>query len=79
MSKARKFLLFIASLMLSISLFGQDDKSRDISYSFAYLPPSLITSNGEFGWLPIYANFEANVHYKPFDLISFSSGLGFSE
>jgi len=77
MRTTRNLLTVIALTMLSIGLFGQDDKPRDISYSFSYLPPSLFISDGEFGWLPIYANFEANVHYKPFEVISFSSGLGY--
>ncbi|MCJ7716884.1 MAG: hypothetical protein MUO54_10260, partial [Anaerolineales bacterium] len=32
---------------------------------------------GEFEFFPIYTNFEANIHYKPFNKISFTSGIGF--
>ncbi|MEN8250981.1 MAG: hypothetical protein ABFS32_18760 [Bacteroidota bacterium] len=73
----RKSLAIIAFVMLSIGLFSQEQKSSPLSYSLSYLPPYLISSEGDFSFFPIYTNFEANIHYKPFDLISFSSGLGF--
>lgn len=73
-----KTLWLVASiLLLSIGLFGQETKSDVLSYSLSYIPPHLISSNGEFDFVPIYLNFEANIHYKPFDFISFTSGLGY--
>jgi hypothetical protein len=49
-----------------------------LSYSLSYIPPSLISSYGEFEFVPIFLNVEANIHYKPFDFISFTSGLGYN-
>ena len=65
--------------MLSDSLSGQDTKSDVLAYSFSYITPYLISSNFlECEFAPVYLNVEANIHYKPFDRISFSSGFGYS-
>jgi len=65
-------------ILLSIGLYGQDTKSDDLSFSLSYITPYLISSDFlECEFVPIYMNVEANIHYKPFDRISFSSGLGY--
>lgn len=79
MKRIKTLWLVATILLLSVSLFGQDTKSDLLSYSLSYIPPSLTSQGGEFRFAPIYINFEANIHYKPFDRISFSSGLGFSK
>jgi hypothetical protein len=79
MKRIKNLWLAATILLLSVSLFGQDTKSDVLSYSLSYIPPSLTSRGGEFRFSPIYFNFEANIHYKPFDRISFSSGLGFSK
>lgn len=78
MKRIKTLLLIPAIVLLSIGLYGQETKSDVLSYSLSYITPYFITSDfleGEFA--PIYINFEANIHYKPFDRISFSSGLGY--
>jgi len=77
MKRVKTLWLLASILLLSTSLFGQDTKSDVLSYSLSYIPPSLTSWQGEFRFAPIYINFEANIHYKPFDGISFSSGLGY--
>ena len=64
-------------LLFSIGLFGQENKPNVLSYSLSYIPPSFASSEGEFFFVPIYLNFEANINYKPFEVISFTSGLGY--
>jgi len=65
-------------ILLSIGLYGQDTKSDVLSFSLSYITPYLISSDFlECEFVPIYMNVEANIHYKPFDRISFSSGLGY--
>jgi hypothetical protein len=78
MKRIKTLWLVATILLLSVSLFGQDTKSDVLSYSLSYIPPSLTSWRGEFEFAPTYINFEANIHYKPFDRISFSSGLGYS-
>ena len=68
-----------AFLIVSIELCGQEKKSSLLSYSLSYIQPTLISSQGEFEIVPIYLNVEANIHSKPFDFISFSSGLGYNK
>jgi hypothetical protein len=76
--KRIKTLWLVATILLfSITLVGQDNKPSAFSYSLSYIPPSLLSSDGEFEFVPIYLNVEANIHYKPFDFISFTSGLGY--
>lgn len=77
MKRLQRLFLCAVLAIFSISLFGQEDNSKDFSYSFSYIPPYLFLSQGDFGFLPAYANFEANIHYKPFDRVSLSSGLGY--
>ena len=77
MKRIKTLLLIPAIVLLSIGLFGQDTKSDVLSYSLSYITPYLISSDADFEFEPIYINFEANIHYKPFDRISFSSGLGY--
>jgi hypothetical protein len=78
MKRIKTLLLVPAVLLLSIGLFGQDTKSDVLSYSLSYITPYLISSDFlECEFAPIYLNVEANIHYKPFDRISFSSGLGY--
>jgi hypothetical protein len=77
MKRIKTLWLVATILLLSVSLFGQDTKSDVLSYSLSYIPPSLISHDADFKFVPIYINFEANIHYKPFDRISFSSGLGY--
>ena len=72
-----KYWFLAAFLTVSIGLSGQEKKSSLLSYSLSYIQPTLISSQGEFEFVPIYLNVEANIHYKPFDFISFSSGLGY--
>ena len=65
-------------ILLSIGLYGQDTKSDVLSFSLSYITPYLIYSDFlECEFAPIYMNIETNIHYKPFDRISFSSGLGY--
>jgi len=65
-------------LLLSMGMFGQHTKSDVLSFSLSYITPYLISSDFlECEFAPIYMNVEANIHYKPFDRISFSSGLGY--
>jgi hypothetical protein len=78
MKRIKTLWLLITILLVSTGLSGQDTKSDVLSYSLSYIPPSLHSWRGEFKFAPIYINFEANIHYKPFDRISFSSGLGYS-
>jgi len=77
MKRVKTLCLVPTFILLSIGLYGQDSKSDVLSYSFSYITPYLISSDAEFEFEPIYINFEANIHYKPFDRISFSSGLGY--
>ena len=77
MKRIKTLWLVPTFILLSIGLFGQDTKSDVLSYSFSYITPYLISSDADFEFEPIYINFEANIHYKPFDRISFSSGLGY--
>ena len=59
-------------------MFGQDTKTDVLAYSFSYITPYLIYSDFlECEYAPVYLNVEANIHYKPFERISFSSGLGY--
>jgi hypothetical protein len=74
-----KYWILAAFVIVSIGLFGQGKKSSLLSYSLSYIQPTLISSQGEFEFAPIYLNVEANIHYKPFDFISFSSGLGYNK
>jgi len=61
-----------------MGMFGQDTKSDVLSFSLSYITPYLIYSDFlECEYAPVYLNVEANIHYKPFDRISFSSGLGY--
>ena len=65
-------------ILLSMGMFGQDTKSDLLSFSLSYITPYLIYSDFlECEFAPIYMNVEANIHYKPFKRISFSSGLGY--
>jgi hypothetical protein len=66
------FILAVCNL-----LPGQEHKSSLLSYSLSYIPPYLISFEGEFEFFPIFTNFEANIHYRPFDYISFTSGIGY--
>ena len=78
MKRINTLWLLITILLISAGLSGQDTKSDVLSYSFSYITPYLIyTDFLECEYAPIYLNFEANIHYKPFDRISFSSGLGY--
>jgi hypothetical protein len=72
------FWLVLIILLLSDGLSGQDTKSDVLAYSFSYITPYLISSDFlECEYAPVYLNVEANIHFKPFDRISFSSGLGY--
>jgi len=78
MKRIKTLLLIPVIILLSIGLFGQDTNSDVLSYSLSYIPPYLISTDFmECEFAPIYMNVEANIHYKPFDRISFSSGLGY--
>ncbi len=77
MSEPFKILTFIALSLLSIGLLGQENKAKQLSYSFSYITPYLILGEGDIEIAPMWLNFEANIHYKPFDVISFSSGIFF--
>ena len=77
MRNTLKYLLLATFLIISIGLIGQEKKSSVLSYSLSYIPPSIISGDGGFEFVPIYLNVEANIHYKPFDFISFTSGLGY--
>lgn len=77
MKRIARFWIAATFIMLSISMQGQESNPNVLSYSLSYIPPSLASFEGEFSFVPIYINFEANIHYKPFELISFSSGLAF--
>jgi len=78
MRKIKTLRLFASILLLSTGLFGQDTKSDVLSYSLSYITPYLISSDFlECEFAPIYLNVEANIHYKPFNRISFSSGFGY--
>jgi hypothetical protein len=67
----------IAFLLLTFHIFSQEKRPNDISLSLSYIPPIAVSSNWEFSLFPVFANVEANIHYKPFNFISFSSGLGY--
>jgi hypothetical protein len=77
MSNPRKFLTFIVFSLLSIGLNAQENKSNQLSYSFSYITPYLFLGEGDIEFIPTWLNFEANIHYKPFDVISFTSGIFF--
>ena len=78
MKRIKTLWLVATILLISLGLFGQDTKTDVLSYSLSYIPPYLISTDFlECEFAPIYINFEANIHYKPFDRISFSSGLGY--
>jgi len=79
MKRVKTLWLLASILLLSTSLFGQDTKSDVLYYSLSYITPYLISSDFlDCEFAPIYLNIEANIHYKPFDRISFTSGLGYS-
>ena len=78
MKSINTFWLVLIFLLLSDGLSGQDTKSDVLAYSFSYITPYLISSDFlECEFAPVYLNVEANIHYKPFDRISFSSGFGY--
>jgi hypothetical protein len=78
MKRIKTLWLVPTILLFSIGLFGQETKPSAFSYSLSYITPYLISSDFlECEFAPIYMNVEANIHYKPFDRISFSSGLGY--
>jgi len=78
MNRIKTFWQVLTIILLSSGLFGQDTKSDVLSYSLSYITPYLISSDFlECEFAPIYMNVEANIHYKPLDRISFSSGLGY--
>ena len=78
MKRIKTLWLVATILLLSVGLFGQDTKSDVLAYSFSYITPYLISSDFlECEYAPVYLNVEANIHYKPFDRISFSSGFGY--
>jgi len=77
MKRIETFWLVPTFLLLSMGMFGQDTKSDILTYSFSYIPPYLTSYNGEFSFRTIPINFEANIHYKPGDRISFTTGLGY--
>ena len=79
MRETFRYLLLSAFLLMSIGLIGQEKNSSLLSYSLSYIQPTLISSQGEFEYVPILLNVEANVHYKPFNFISFTSGLGYNK
>ena len=73
-----KLWLVPAILLLTIGLFGQESKSEVLSFSLSYIHPTIISHKEKTEYEPIHINFEAIIHYKPFDRISFSSGLGYN-
>ena len=78
MKRIKTLWLVATILQLSVGMFGQDTKSDVLAYSFSYITPYLISTDFlECEYAPVYLNVEANIHYKPFDRISFSSGLGY--
>lgn len=77
MKEPRKLLTFIAISMLSFGLFGQEKQTNHLSYSLSYIPPYLISYFDKTSFFVIPINFEANIHYKPFNRFSFTSGLGY--
>ena len=77
MKRIKTFWFVLTFLLLSMSMFGQDTKSEILSYSFSFLPPYLISYNGEFSFRTIPINLEANIHYKPGSRISYTTGLGY--
>jgi hypothetical protein len=79
MRNTLKYLLLASFLIIPNGLIGQEKKTSLLSYSLSYIQPTIISSQGEFEYVPIYLNVEANVHYKPFDFISFTSGIGYNK
>ena len=77
MKNTLKFFMLILFSLFSNGLLSQENDTKKLSYSFSYISPYLLSSEGEFEFVPIFTNFEANIHYKPFDYISFTSGFGF--
>ena len=77
MKRLDKLLMASGFLLFSLGLLGQENKPSAFSYSLSYIPPSLRSSDGETSFVPKNINLEANVQYKPFDRISFSSGIGY--
>ena len=77
MKSLHRFWMVSGFLLFSIGLFGQENKPTALQYSLSYIPPSFASSEGEFFFVPFYLNFEANINYKPFEVISFTSGLGY--
>jgi hypothetical protein len=77
MKRLHGFWMVSGFLLFSIGLFGQENKPNALSYSLSYIPPSFASSEGEFFFVPFFLNFEANINYKPFEVISFTSGLGY--
>jgi len=63
--------------MLSLGLWCQENNTKQLLYSFSYIPPYLFSYQGEFLFASKPINFEANIHYKPYDRISFTTGLGY--
>ncbi len=77
MKRLHRFWMVSVILLFSISLFGQENKPNQLSYSFSYLPPYLTSYEGEFSFKTIPINFEANIHYKSRARISYTTGLGY--
>jgi hypothetical protein len=68
---------FILFSLFSSGVIGQETKSNQLSYSLSYITPYLVLGEGDIEFMPSWLNFEANIHYKPFDVISVSSGIFF--
>jgi len=64
-------------VLISLSSLGQESNNSKTSFSFSYVTPYVVLSDWELGVLPVLLNTEANIHYKPFEKISFSTGIGF--
>ena len=77
MKRVKTLWLVPTFILLSMGMLGQDTISDVLSYSLSYIPPYLTSYNGDFSFTTIPINFEANIHYKPGDRISYSTGLGY--
>jgi hypothetical protein len=77
MKTVKTLWLVFTLLQLSVGLFGQDTKSKMLSYTFSFIPTYLTSYHGEFSFRTIPINFEANIHYKPGNRISYTTGIGY--
>jgi len=77
MNRIRKYVLSILVGALFANLIAQGENVDRISYSISWTPSISFVDEGEFIFHIIPVDFESLIHYKPFQQLSFASGLGY--